>query len=134
MSKETITITPNSIEINKPAPTPLNEKRLLLIAVAHEELVEENMLEDNIVDMYGVTNYDYVQMFLYDCDTERIIFDEDTGHESPWAHLDYIIEGLQLDNVNVYVSYGVYAVNHDNFVRGDEIIKAINEFKILEAE
>jgi hypothetical protein len=67
--------------------------------------VPKFILKEDDFDFYEYTYDDYTQMVLYDCERNHVIFDEDTGHDSPWFHFENFIEGLHYAGKTVEVDY-----------------------------
>ncbi len=97
------------------------DKRFLLITT-----VPKSILKEDDFDFYEYTYNDYSQMILYDIDAGGIIFDEDTGLTSPWAHYEHFIDALHYVDITVEIDFAYIELPDDvNYLGAAAIHEAV---------
>lgn len=107
-----------------------NKKRFILLTT-----VPTFYLDEEEFDFYEYTYFDYSQIILYDIDAKHIIFDEDTGHDNPWAHYEYFIDGLHYVDAVVEVSFAYAELpEHQDYLKAEQIHEVFAKENYIEVE
>jgi hypothetical protein len=109
--------------------------RLLVIAIAMEDCEDSYpKTSSGLWDFGAIASDDYVPIYIIDYDINKVIHWGLTTDEDMYGYYDAFVDGLIYAGVKVEECYGVYFTPEGSTLSESEVLKAIENNLIEEAE